>query len=94
MVANNNTYRVSKNKHTTTKDKNKQVHSQIKIHLKNITEIEKDKKLNSTGHKADGKLNRRKGKLNRGKTKQHNYTLFNQTIKIYKSIKRSNKSNT
>ena len=75
MVANNNTYRVSKNKHTTAKDKNNQVHSQIKIHLKNITKIEKDKKLNTTGHKAEGKLNRRKRKLNRRKTKQNTTTL-------------------
>ena len=39
MIANNNKYKVSKNKHTTDEDKNKQIHSQIKIHnehLKNI----------------------------------------------------------
>ena len=47
MVANNNTY-----KDTTDKDKNKQVNSQIMMHLKNITKIEKDKKLNMTKHKA------------------------------------------
>ena len=53
MIANNNTYRVSKNKQTTNKDKNKQVHLQIKIHFQNITKIEKDKKLNMTEQKAD-----------------------------------------
>ena len=37
MVANNNDYKVSKNKHTTDEDKNKQLHSQIKIHPRNIT---------------------------------------------------------
>ena len=37
-------YKVSKNKQTTDEDKNKQVYSQIKIHLKNITKIEKYKK--------------------------------------------------
>ena len=39
MVANNSNYEVSKNKHITDEDKNKQAHSQIKIHnhyLKNI----------------------------------------------------------
>ena len=39
MVANNNNYKVAKNKHKTDEDKNKQIHSQIKIHnehLKNI----------------------------------------------------------
>ena len=56
MVANNNNYKVSKNKHTTDEDKNKQIHSQIKIHnehLKNINKIEKYKKLNMTEHKTD-----------------------------------------
>ena len=56
MVANNNNYKVSKNKHTTDEDKNKQIHLQIKIHnehLKNITKIEKYKKLNMTEHKTD-----------------------------------------
>ena len=38
MLANNNTYKVSKNEqHFYNEDKNKQIHSQIKIHLKNIT---------------------------------------------------------
>ena len=37
-------YKVSKNKQTNDEDKNKQVYSQIKIHLKNITKIEKYKK--------------------------------------------------
>ena len=49
----NNSYKESENKHTTDKDKNKQVHSKIKIHFKNITKIEKDKKLNMTEHKVD-----------------------------------------
>ena len=40
-------YKVLKNKYTTDKDKNNQIHSQIKInndHLNNINEIEKYKK--------------------------------------------------
>ena len=46
MAANNNTYKVSKNEqHLFDEDKNEQVHLQIKIHLKNITKIEKYKKL-------------------------------------------------
>ena len=59
MVANNNNYKVSKNKHTTedkNDDKNKQIHSQIKIHnehLKNINKMEKYKKLNMTEHQTD-----------------------------------------
>ena len=32
MVANNNHCKVSKNKHTTDEDKNKQIHRQIKMH--------------------------------------------------------------
>ena len=53
MAANNNTYKVSKNEqHLFDEDKNEQVHLQIKIHLKNITKIEKYKKLNMTEHKA------------------------------------------
>ena len=50
-VANKNNYKVSKNEQTTKEDKNEQVHSQIKIHnghLKNITKIDKVKKLNMT----------------------------------------------
>ena len=56
IVANNNNYKVSKNKHTTDEDKNKQIHSQIKIlneHLNNINKIETYKKLNITQHKID-----------------------------------------
>ena len=56
MAANNNTFKVSKNKHTTDTDKNKQIHLQIKIHnehLKNINKIEKYKQLNMTQHKTD-----------------------------------------
>ena len=37
MLANNNTYKVSKNKHTTDEDKNKQIHSQTNKHSRNIT---------------------------------------------------------
>ena len=32
MVAINNNYKLSKNEQTTNEDKNKQIHSQIKIH--------------------------------------------------------------
>ena len=57
IVANNNNGKVSKNKHATDEDKNKQIHSQIKIHneyLRSITKIKKtNKKLNMTGHKTD-----------------------------------------
>ena len=56
MVTNTSNYKVSKNKHTTDEDKNKQIHSQIKIHnehLKNINKIEKYKKLNLTEHTTD-----------------------------------------
>ena len=48
-VAINNSYKVSKNEHTTNEDKNKQIHSQIKIyneHLKNITKTDNYKKKN------------------------------------------------
>ena len=38
MLANNNTYKVSTNgQYFYDEDKNKKIHSQIKIHLKNIT---------------------------------------------------------
>ena len=43
VVANNNNYKVSKNKTTTDEDINNQIHSQIKIHLKSITYIENTK---------------------------------------------------
>ena len=46
MLANNNTYKVSRNKHTTDEDNNKQIHLQIKIHnehLNNINKIENTK---------------------------------------------------
>ena len=46
MLANNNTYKVSRNKHTTDEDNNKQIHLQIKIHnehLKNIDKIKNTK---------------------------------------------------
>ena len=42
---------VSKNKHTTNKDKSKQIHSHNKIHLNSINKIGKYKKLNMTEHK-------------------------------------------
>ena len=44
---------------TTDKDKNNQIHSQIKIHsehLNNINKIGKFKKLNMTEHKTDMNL--------------------------------------
>ena len=70
----NNNYKLSKNEPTTNEDKNKQIHSKIKIHnehLKNITKIDKyEKKLNSTfmtEHKTE-----------------HNYTLVSQAINICK----------
>ena len=60
MVVINNNYKVSKNnEHTTNEDKKKHIHSQIKIHnehLKNITKIDKYKKLSSTStteHKTE-----------------------------------------
>ena len=56
MVTNKNNYKVSKNKHTTDEDKNKQIHTHIKIHkehLKNITKIKKYRKLSMTEHKTD-----------------------------------------
>ena len=43
MVANNNNHRASKNTHTTNENKHKQIHPQIKIHLKNITQFENTK---------------------------------------------------
>ena len=51
-------YKVSKNEHTTGKDKkkNNQIHLQIKIHnehVNNINKICKYKKLNMTEHKTD-----------------------------------------
>ena len=49
-------YKISKNKHTTDKDKNNQIHLQIKIHnehLSNINKIGKYKTLYMTEHKAD-----------------------------------------
>ena len=59
MVAINNSYKVSKNEHETNEDKNKQIHSQIKIqneHLKNITKTDKYKKTEQ--HLHDGAQNR------------------------------------
>ena len=70
MFANNNNYKVSKNKCTTDEDKNKQIHPHIKIHnedLKDITKTEKYKKLNMMEHKTDiniTKINKYKKKLN------------------------------
>ena len=55
MVANNNNYKVSKNKQTIDEEK-KKIHWQIKIdneHLKNINKIEKYRKLNMMEHKTD-----------------------------------------
>ena len=78
MVA-NNTYKVWENKHTTDKDKNKQVRSQIKTHLKNITKIEKYKKLNliqwRSTKQAWALLENWAARLRR-KTKQNTTTLW------------------
>ena len=46
MVAINNNYETSKNEHTNNEYKNKQIHSEIKIHnehLKNVSKIDKYK---------------------------------------------------
>ena len=62
---------VSKNKHTTDKGKNNQIHSQIKIHnehLNNISnKISKYRNLNMTEHKTDMSItkNDKYKKLNR-----------------------------
>ena len=50
MVANNNHCKVSKNKHTTDEDKNKQIHCQIKIHNGQLYSITKIKKKKKTEH--------------------------------------------
>ena len=64
MVANNNTYKASKTKHISDKDKNNQIHVHIKIHLNNINGIEKYKKQNMTEHKTDMSIRKYK-KLNK-----------------------------
>ena len=92
MVANNNNYKVSKNKHTVDEDKNKQIHSQIKIHnehLKNVSKIEKYKTLNTMGHKTDMNIIEieKYKKPIMTEHKKENYTLVNQTINIFKSNK-------
>ena len=51
-------YKVSKNKHTTDKDKNNQIHSLIKMHLNSINKIGKCKKQSMTEHKADMSINK------------------------------------
>ena len=74
MFANNNNYKVSKNKCTADEDKNKQIHPHIKIHnedLKDITKTEKYKKLNMMEHKTD--INITKINKNKKKTEQHFY---------------------
>ena len=75
-------YKISNNKHTTDKDKNNQIHSQINIHnkhLKNITKIEKYKKLNMTEYKTYMNIT---GKLNNISITEHkaeyNYLLVKQ----------------
>ena len=91
MVANNNNYKVSKNKHTVDEDKNKQIHSQIKIHnehLKNVSKIEKYKTLNTMGHKTDMnivEIEKYKKPIMTEHKKEYNHTLVNQTINIFKS---------
>ena len=63
-------FKVSKNKHTTDKDENNQIHSQIKIHnehLMNIVQIGKYKKLDIMEHKVDmniTKIDKYEKKLN------------------------------
>ena len=44
MLANNNTYKVSNNKHTTDEDKNKQIHSHISIHPRTLLKFKIEKK--------------------------------------------------
>ena len=73
IVVNNDNYKVAKNKDATDEDKNKQIHSQIKIHnehLKNINKIEKYKKSNMTGHKADMNIT----KIEKYKKTEHDRT--------------------
>ena len=77
MVANNNDCKVSKNKHTTDEDNNKQMHSQINIHSKKINKIEKYKKLNMTEHKTDMNVSE---KLN--STSMMQYKKMNITEKL------------
>ena len=88
IVANNNNCKGSKNKHATDEDKNKQIHSQIKIHneyLRSITKIKKPKKLNMAGHKTDmditkiekyKKLNMTEHKADMEITKIENYIFY------------------
>ena len=71
-------YKISKNKHTTDKDKNNQIHTHIKIHLNNINKIDKYKNLNMTEHKTDlnitkcKKLNMAEHKTDMDNTKYKN----------------------
>ena len=79
MVPNTNNYKVLKNKHATDEDKNKQIHSQMKIrneHMKNINKIEKYKKLNMTEHKADmniTKIDNKKTEHDRTQNRHEHY---------------------
>ena len=68
--------KVSKNKHTTVKDKNNQIHLQIQIHnecLNNINKIGKYKKLNMTEHKTDMNITKtdKYKKLNKNSTAEY-----------------------
>ena len=74
-------YKVSKIKHTTHEDKkNRQVHSQIKIHFKNINEIEKYKILIMTEHKTDTNITTYKKLI----TTEHKTDMNNIKIEKYK----------
>ena len=78
---------VSKNEYTTSEDKNKQIHSQIKVHnehLKNIIETDKYKKKKKKKLTSSSKL---------GHKTEYNYSLRNQTINIGKSNKGVTKKN-
>ena len=92
MIANNNNYKISKNKHTTNEDKNNQIHSQIKIHnkhLKNDNKIEKYKKLNMTEHKVDmniTKTDKHKIKLSSTSMTEHKTDMNISTFEKYKKL--------
>ena len=71
MVANNSNYEVSKNKHITDEDKNKQAHSQIKIHNQYLKNINKNWKITEHDeHKTDMNItkNEKYKKLKHGGT--------------------------
>ena len=80
IVTINSNYKVSKNEHTINRDKNKQIHSQTKVHnehLKNITKIGKYKKTEQ--HFYDGAQNRVQLPFGEPSNK---YTQVQQRLKI------------